>query len=144
MRKSSLKRVFVVLAVALAAGLVIVASTLAGNARRHAEITINLLDRSTNPKHDAYIKWLVDTFNQAHQGAIHVNLNTIPDVNYLQKVSLVLKGSNSPDVFFSWEGGWAQFMVQSGFAAPLDTYYKKYNWPAKLSPAAVKLATVGG
>jgi raffinose/stachyose/melibiose transport system substrate-binding protein len=143
MRKRDLGRLAVV-AVAVAGGLVSAGSITAATHRRHAEVTINLLDRSTDPKHDSYIKWLVDTFNQAHKGSIKVSLNTIPDVNYHQKVSLVLKGSNPPDVFFSWEGGWAQTMVSSGFAAPLDKYYKKFNWPSTLNGAALKLATFSG
>ena len=107
-------------------------------------VTISLLDRSTSPKYDSYAKWLVDTFNHQHQGSIHVALNMIPDADYHQKVSLVLKGDNPPDVFFSWEGGWAKFMVDSGFSAPLDEYYQKYQWPHKLNAAALQLATFGG
>jgi raffinose/stachyose/melibiose transport system substrate-binding protein len=103
-----------------------------------------LLDRATEPKQINYIKWLVDTFNQRHLGSIHVDLNTIPDDDYHQKASLVLKGSNPPDVFFSWEGGWAQLMLKSGFAAPLDAYYAKYHWGQQLNPAALKLATFDG
>lgn len=108
------------------------------------EVTLNVLDRATEPKQIDYIKWLVDTFNAEHKGAIHVELNTIPDDDYHQKVSLVLKGNNPPDVFFSWEGGWADLMRRSGFAAPLDAYYKKYGWADALTPAAVRLATSDG
>ena len=107
-------------------------------------VTLNVLDRSTDPKEIDFVKWLIDSFNQQHQGAIHANLNTIPDNDYHQKVSLVLKGSNPPDVFYSWEGGWAQLMEQSGFAAPLDAYYQKYHWADQLTPAALNLATFDG
>jgi raffinose/stachyose/melibiose transport system substrate-binding protein len=124
----------------------VLAGAYAGSARPAAAdpVTLNVLDRSTEPKQIEYIKWLVDTFNQRHQGAIHVDLNTIDDDDYHQKVSLVLKGSNPPDVFFSWEGGWAQLMADSGFAAPLDAYFEKYHWASQLSPAAMKLSTFGG
>ena len=115
-----------------------------GTAAPAAEVTLNVLDRSTEPKQIDFVKWLVDSFNTQHKGAIHVDLNTIPDDDYHQKVSLVLKGSNPPDVFYSWEGGWAELMMKSGFAAPLDAYYKKYGWAGELTPAAVKLATFGG
>lgn len=129
-------------AAALCAGLAIAAPFAAP--ALGAEVTLNVLDRATEPKQIAYIKWLVDTFNDQHKGAIHVDLNTIPDDDYHQKVSLVLKGSNPPDVFFSWEGGWADLMRRSGFAAPLDDYYKKYGWATRLTPAAVSLATLDG
>lgn len=35
-------------------------------------------------------------------------------------------------------------MVKSGFAAPLDKYYKKYHWDTELNSAANKLATFSG
>ena len=108
------------------------------------EVTLRLLDRASDPKQTDYKKWLVDTFNAAQKGAISVTLNTIPDDDYHQKVSLVLNGAGAPDVFFSWEGGWAQLMVQSDFAAPLDAYYEKYGWEKNLTPAAEKLATFDG
>src|SRR6185503_9775800 len=98
------------------------------------EVKLKLLDRASDPKQTDYTKWLVDTFNEKHKGAIAVSLETIPDDDYHQKVSLVLNGADAPDVFFSWEGGWAELMVQSNFAAPLDAYYDKYQWAKHLTP----------
>jgi raffinose/stachyose/melibiose transport system substrate-binding protein len=118
-------------------------SSSGGGAGSKAGTTINFLYRSTNPQYDSYIKWFVSTFEQQHSD-IHVNVNSIPDADYHEKVSLVLKGNNPPDVFFSWEGGWAQTMVKDGFAAPLDSYYKKYHWDTELNSAANTLATFGG
>ncbi len=109
-----------------------------------SEVALRMLDRASDPKQTDYTKWLVDTFNERHKGAISVTLETIPDDDYHQKVSLVLNGTDAPDVFFSWEGGWAELMVQSNFAAPLDAYYEKYGWAKTLTPAAEKLATFGG
>ena len=108
------------------------------------EVKLKLLDRASDPKQTDYTQWLVDTFNEKHKGAIAVSLETIPDDDYHQKVSLVLNGADAPDVFFSWEGGWAELMVQSNFAAPLDAYYDKYQWAKHLTPAAEKLATFNG
>jgi raffinose/stachyose/melibiose transport system substrate-binding protein len=114
-----------------------------GGSGSKAGTTINFLYRSTNPQYDSYIKWFVSTFEKQHPD-IHVNVNSIPDADYHEKVSLVLKGNDPPDVFFSWEGGWAQTMVKDGFAAPLDTYYKQYHWDTELNAAANQLATFGG
>jgi len=47
-------------------------------------------------------------------------------------------------VFFAWEGGWARYMIDSGYAAPLDDFYAKYGWDKSLSPAGVALATFDG
>ncbi len=108
------------------------------------EVGIRLLDRATDTRQSDYIKWLIDTFNESHKGSINVTLETIPDDDFHQKVSLVMNGADAPDVFFSWEGGWAELMVSSGFAAPLDAYYDKYKWADQLTPAATKLATFNG
>ena len=65
------------------------------------EVSLRLLDRASSPKQTDYTKWLVDTFNERHKGDIKVSLETIPDDDYHQKVSLVLNGRDAPDVFFS-------------------------------------------
>ncbi len=110
----------------------------------HAAVTLNFLYRITNPQDDQYEQWLVNTFNQQHQGKITISISGIPDNNYKAKINLVLRGRTAPDVFFSWEGGWAKYMIDSGYAQPLDTYYTKYHWSETLNPAANQLATLEG
>ena len=131
--------------------LIAVLTTLVGSHTRtvaarpaSAGVTISFLYRSTSPEHDKWMKWVVDTFNQQNQGKIQVNVSSIPDSDFHQKISLVLRASNPPDVFFSWEGGFAKSMVDAGYSAPLDSYYKQYNWGKELTPVAEKLATIEG
>jgi raffinose/stachyose/melibiose transport system substrate-binding protein len=119
-------------------------SNSAGAHRANAPVNITFYYRGTNAQHDQWVKWLVDNFNKQNQGKIQVSVSSTPDADYHQKINLVLSGSNPPDVFFAWEGGYAKSMVDAGYAAPLDAYYKQYNWGKELTPVAAKLATIEG
>jgi raffinose/stachyose/melibiose transport system substrate-binding protein len=88
--------------------------------------------------------YTLDTFNEAHECDIHVTMTYVDDTTYKTKSPIELRSDNPPDVFFSWEGGWAKFLIDAGFAEPLDRYYEKYNWDEILSPGAVSLATYDG
>ncbi|MDB5075354.1 MAG: extracellular solute-binding protein [Chloroflexi bacterium] len=109
-----------------------------------APVSLNFLYRITTPQDDQYEQWLVSSFNAANQGKIHVTYSGIPDNNYKAKINLVLRDKHGPDVFFSWEGGYAKYMIDSGYAQPLDSYYDKYHWTSMLNPAASQLATLEG
>ncbi len=37
-----------------------------------------------------------------------------------------------------------EILIDSGYAAPLNTYYEKYGWAKTMSPAGLKLATFDG
>jgi raffinose/stachyose/melibiose transport system substrate-binding protein len=115
-----------------------------GSAHRSAEVSLNATYRIVSPTNDEYMKWLADTFNEQNKGKIKVTLTGIPDNDFKPKIGLVLRGSTPPDVFFAWEAGWAKFMIDSGFAAPLDNYWKQYGWSKTLTPAASNIATMEG
>jgi raffinose/stachyose/melibiose transport system substrate-binding protein len=108
------------------------------------EVNINLLYRITDPQNDEWVKWVAATFNQQNVGKIHLSYAGIPGDDYKPKIALVLQGKDPPDVFFSWEGGYAKLMIDSGFAAPLDQYFKQYDWTHQLNAAANRLATLEG
>ena len=115
-----------------------------GSAKASAEVGLNVTYRIVSPSNDEYMKWLAETFNSQNQGKIKVTLTGIPDNDFKPKIGLVLRGSTPPDVFFAWEAGWAKFMIDSGFAAPLDSYWKQYGWTKTLTPAASNIATMEG
>ena len=116
----------------------------ARTARASSEVNLNITYRIVSPKNDEFMKWMADTFNSRNKGKIKVTLTGIPDNDFKPKIGLVLRGSSPPDVFFAWEAGWAKFMIDSGFAAPLDSYWKQYNWTKTLTPAATNIATMEG
>ena len=107
-------------------------------------VELNYVYRITSADHDTYIKWLTDAFNQMNAGKIHLNVTGIADKIYKSKIELQLAGAGAPDVFFSWEGGYAQGMVDSGYAAQLDPYFKSYGWDTSLTAAARSIATIEG
>jgi raffinose/stachyose/melibiose transport system substrate-binding protein len=109
-----------------------------------AEVGLNVTYRIVSPSNDEYMKWLADTFNNQNKGKIKVTLTGIPDNDFKPKIGLVLRSSSPPDVFFAWEAGWAKFMIDSGFAAPLDSYWQQYGWTKTLTPAASNIATMEG
>ena len=107
------------------------------------EVTIRFMDRTTSAEQAAHSKWLADTFNAAHDGEIEVVWEGVPDEAYKTKIFTVLRAPNAPDVFYSWEGGRAKFLIDAGFVAPLDTYYDEYNWGDVINPSGINLATFG-
>jgi raffinose/stachyose/melibiose transport system substrate-binding protein len=107
-------------------------------------IELKFFDRTTTPAQTDFSKWLVDSFNKTHEGKVHVTWSGTPDEGYKPKINAVLRAPEGPDVFYSWEGGWAKYMIDSGYAAPLNEYYKKYGWDKIISPAGLKLATFDG
>ena len=107
-------------------------------------VKIRFMDRTTATEQAAYSKWLADTFNKAHEGEIEVIWEGVPDEAYKTKIFTVLRSPNPPDVFYSWEGGRAKFLIDSGFAAQLDPYYEKYGWKEIMNPSGVQLATFDG
>src|SRR5437867_3186920 len=56
----------------------------------------------------------IDQFNQKHTGKIHVTMSYVDDTTYKTKQPIELRSDNPPDVFFSWEGGWAKFLIDAG------------------------------
>ncbi len=107
-------------------------------------VNLTYFERNNDPINWAEFNWEVNTFNQQNAGKIHVTLSGIDGVTFRTKAPIELQSGNPPDIFFAWEGGWAQKMVSSGFAAPLDDYYAKYGWASFVNPAGVTLATIDG
>ncbi|MGH9327912.1 MAG: ABC transporter substrate-binding protein [Terriglobia bacterium] len=112
--------------------------------RAKGEVTLRFFDRITTIRSADYSHWLVNTFNQRHQSKIHVLWSGTEDQTYKPKINIVLRSHDAPDVFFTWEGGWAQYMIDSGYAAPLDRYYQKYGWDRELNRAGASLARLEG
>jgi raffinose/stachyose/melibiose transport system substrate-binding protein len=118
--------------------------TLVHGAAMADPIELKFFDRFTSAGQTDFSKWLVDSFNEAHADKVHVTWGGIQDEGFKPKINAVLRAPDAPDVFYSWEGGWAKYMIDSGYAAPLNEYYEKYGWAKTMSPAGLKLATFDG
>lgn len=112
-------------------------------ARGNDAVELRIFDRITTVKGAEYSQWLVSSFNERNRGRIHVTWSGIEDEMFKPKVNVVLRTPAAPDVFFTWEGGWAKYMVDSGYAEPLDRYYEKYGWQQELNRAGASLAWSG-
>ena len=131
---------FTLAAIVTGPGLTLLSSCGGGNNTSSGNSgNIKLFYRGLTPAHDRWVNGLVKTFNTQHKGKSHLDVASVPDNNYKPKITNVLRDPNGPDIFFSWEGGWAKYMVDSGYAASLDSYYEKYNWSKRLTPLQRKL-----
>jgi raffinose/stachyose/melibiose transport system substrate-binding protein len=107
-------------------------------------VQLRVFDRVTTVQGADYDQWLVSTFNERNKGKIHLSWSGTEDETFKPKINVVLRSPNPPDVFFTWEGGWANYMIDSGYAAPLDQYYAMYGWDRELNRAGASLAEVEG
>lgn len=134
---------------ALSQGLCVVALSLFSGGCAHSNTTtppnlveLRVFDRVTTIRNAEYSQWLVASFNERNRGRIHVTWSGTEDEMFKPKINVVLRNPAAPDVFFTWEGGWAKYMVDSGYAAPLDQYYEKYGWDQELNRAGTALASM--
>jgi raffinose/stachyose/melibiose transport system substrate-binding protein len=86
----------------------------------------------------------IDRFNANHEGTIHVTMSYVDDTTYHTKLPILLRSDTPPDVFFSWEGGYAKDIIDAGFAEPLDRYFDQYGWTDRLNPGALSLSIYDG
>jgi raffinose/stachyose/melibiose transport system substrate-binding protein len=86
----------------------------------------------------------IDRFNANHEGKIHVTMSYVDDTTYHTKLPILLRSDTPPDVFFSWEGGYAKDIIDAGFAEPLDRYFDRYGWADRLNPGALSLSIYDG
>jgi raffinose/stachyose/melibiose transport system substrate-binding protein len=103
-------------------------------------VELRLFDRITTGEAAEYSQWLVASFNERHRGKIHVTWSGTEDEMFKPKINVVLRNPGAPDVFFTWEGGWARYMIDSGYAESLDRYYENYGWDRELNRAGASLA----
>ena len=128
----------------LAAGAAMAALVAAHGSAFADPVEIRFFDRLTTGPQTEHSKWLVEEFNKTHEGKIKVVWEGVQDEVFKTKINSVLRDPNAPDVFFSWQGGRAKYMIDSGYAAPLDEYYAKYGWDKTIPQAGQNLATFDG
>lgn len=107
-------------------------------------VELRVFDRITTITAAEYGQWLVASFNERNKGKIHITWAGTEDETFKPKINMVLRSPSAPDIFFTWEGGWAKYMVDSGSAEPLDRYYEKYGWDRVLNRAGASLAWLEG
>jgi raffinose/stachyose/melibiose transport system substrate-binding protein len=107
-------------------------------------VQLNYFYRVTSPEQEEHIKWLVSSFNEINKDKIQVLASGVDDETYKTKILIELRSDTPPDIFFYWEGGRTQSIVDAGYVLPLDSYYSQYDWENSLNSAGVSLAEING
>ncbi|HXX79483.1 MAG TPA: extracellular solute-binding protein, partial [Ktedonobacteraceae bacterium] len=102
-------------------------------------VELRIFDRITTVTASEYDQWLVTSFNERNRGKIHITWGGTEDETFKPKINILLRSTAAPDIFFTWEGGWAKYMVDSGYAESLDRYYERYSWDRQLNQAGASL-----
>lgn len=133
----------------LVAGLTValMATTLAscgGNASssEDGEVTINFFHRWPNEPKKTYFADLVAEFEEANPG-INVEVESVLNDAYKDKVKVVAGSSNAPDVMFTWSGTFVNELVEGGNVMALDEWLadnpeiaERY-YPSQMKPLQV-------
>ena len=107
-------------------------------------VELQFLAQNNSPEAWAVLEGVVEGFNTEFAGKINVTVTGVDGTTYRTKAPADLRSDNPPDIAWSWAGGWAEKMVESGFAAPLDDYYAKFGWDETLSDAGIQASTFDG
>jgi raffinose/stachyose/melibiose transport system substrate-binding protein len=94
-------------------------------------------NRTMNPKEENSLRQIMKQFEAANPGTT-VKLETRSVDEHKAALRIAATSKAGPDIYYMWAGlGLAGEFVKAGLSAPLDEYYKKYNWDARLRPLAV-------
>ena len=107
-------------------------------------IELRFFFRAAWPSSEPFNNWIMQQWNAKNGDRIHVTGSSADGETYKTKLTIELSSAAPPDVFYSWEGGRAAELIENGFSAELDSYYKKYGWDKRINPAGQTLATFNG
>lgn len=75
--------------------------------------------------HRGYMTAL-EEFQEAHPN-ITITMEVFENETYKQKIQAAAAGNELPDIFYSWQGGYAQTFVEAGKCLDLTPYYEEYQ-----------------
>lgn len=89
------------------------------------------------------IEGVAKNFEKTHPG---LRIQTVPveNVEYKQKLQMILSAGTPPDVFASWGGGSMAELAQAGQLKDLTDLVKSSRWKTPVHPAALNLYTWQG
>ncbi len=71
-------------------------------------VELTYSERNSSPAAWGEMQWAVDSCNEKNKDKFHVTVSGIDGVTFRTKAPIELRSDTPPDIFFSWEGGWAQ------------------------------------
>lgn len=93
-------------------------------------------NRTMNPREEGALRQIMKQFEAANPG-VTVRLETRSVDEHKSALRIAATSKAGPDIYYMWAGpGLGGEFVKAGLSAPLDEYYKKYNWDARLRPLA--------
>lgn len=118
MRKTFRRALVAIAAAALVVPLAACGSSSAGNSD---VVEIDFFHRWPNEPKNTYFSELVEEF-EAENPDIKVNVESVLNDSYKDKVKVVAGSSNAPDVMFSWSGTFVEDLVDSGSVMDLTDW----------------------
>src|SRR5262245_43377336 len=98
--------------------------------------------RTNQPAEDKALKQIISQFEAANPG-VNVKLETRSVDEHKSALRIATASKAGPDIYYMWAGlGLGGEFVKSGLSAPLDDFYKKYNWDARLRPVAAQYTSL--
>lgn len=94
----------------------------------------------TNKSELHAVKSIIKAFESRHPGT-NIKLVTRGVDAHKAALRVALDSGHAPDIYFSWAGlGLGGGLVRAGLAAPMDKYYKKYNWEDRFISEALSFS----
>ncbi len=143
---ASLAMVFVLVGVACTGGSSGGGSSDAGNGSGPIELTMWMGYTPPPPENEALefnsLQSIIDAFNTAHDGEIHVTMQYVNSDNALQKATVALQGNEQPDISYQYGTNMAQ-LAQSPKLVDLSSRVQDadFNWD-DFFPGEQAVATV--
>jgi raffinose/stachyose/melibiose transport system substrate-binding protein len=93
-------------------------------------------NRTMGPREDKALRQIMQQFEAANPG-VTMKLETRSVDEHKSALRIAATSKAGPDLYYMWAGlGLGGEFVKAGLSAPLDEYYKKYNWDTRLRPLA--------
>jgi len=90
------------------------------------------------------LQYAVDEFNKNTKTGYKVEVVSIQNDNYKEKLVVAMSSGECPDMYTSWSGGPMNEYIDAGFAQPLDELYEEYDLKGQFMEAALAQHTYNG
>ncbi len=116
-----MKKLLLVSFVVLSTVMVFAKNSAESKTAENEVITLNLWDIMVTDDEARVIIPAVEKWNAANPG-VQIVRDSLDDDSYKTKLKTAIAASETPDLFFTWGGGFSQPFVDSGKVLNLDTY----------------------
>lgn len=131
-----------------ALALPLAACTASSDGASEGQVTIDFFHRWPNEPKNTYFTELVQRFEEDNPD-IHVNVESVLNDAYKDKVKVVAGSSDAPDVMFSWSGSFIDELIEGDAVMDLSPWldenpeFRDSFYPSQLEPFAVDGAQYG-